>query len=452
MEKYIKESVANLHSYHATGATKPIAFRIAQLRKLKEYITENEKEILAALATDLGKSSEEGYLTEISIVMGEINAHLKHLKKWAKPKRVTTPLHVLPSSSKIVYEPLGVALIIAPWNYPFNLLLTPLVGAIAAGCCAMLKPAPAASATSQVIEKMIKTIFEPNYIDIVQGRREVNAILLEQRYDIIFFTGSPQLGKIVSMAAAKNLTPVIMELGGKSPCIVDRDANIAIAARRIAWGKCLNSGQTCIAPDYLFVHEQVKDKLLAAIKAEIISTFGDDPKQSPYFPRMISDSAFENVLSLIESENVYYGGEHDASQRYISPTILDNITPASKVMQQEIFGPLLPVMTFSDISEVYKYVNSNPKPLALYYFGKNGKQVLHNTTSGGACINDTIMHISNHHLPFGGVGNSGSGSYHGRDSFLAFSNARAVVTTPTWIDLPFRYAPFKYFKLIKKIN
>lgn len=451
MESYIKNSVSKLRSYFDSGATKSIDFRITQLKRLKEYIIANETEILDAVSEDLGKSMQEGYLTEISIVMGEINTHLKNLRKWSKPQRVATPLHILPSSSKIIYEPLGVALIIAPWNYPFNLLLTPLVGAISSGCCAMLKPSPAASATAKVVVKMIKNLFDPNYIDIVEGRRDVNAMLLEQRYDIIFFTGSPDLGRVVSMAAAKYLTPVVLELGGKSPCIVDRDADIKIAARRIAWGKCLNSGQTCIAPDYLFVHQEVKYDLLQAIKSEITKMFGENPRESKFFPRIINKGAFERITKYMAGEKIYFGGDVDADERYIAPTIIDNVTPESPVMQEEIFGPLLPVMTFDSIREVYRYVNSHEKPLALYYFGRSGDEVLENTTSGGACINDTIMHISNHNLPFGGVGNSGSGRYHGRDSFMTFSNRRAVVTTPTWIDLPFKYVPFRLFGLIKKI-
>ncbi len=451
MESYIKGSVAAIRSYFASGETRSIDFRIEQLKRLKSYIKSHEGEILEALTADLGKSSEEGYLTEISIVMSEINTHIKHIRGWARPKRVATPLHLLPSRSKIVYEPLGVALIIAPWNYPFQLLVAPLVGAISSGCCAMLKPSPAAPATSKVIMRMIKELFPANYIDIVEGRRDVNALLLEQRYDIIFFTGSPDLARIVSAAAAKHLTPVVLELGGKSPCIVDKSANIALAARRIAWGKCLNSGQTCIAPDYLFVHEDVKSQLLDGVKREIERMFGESVKESRFFPRMVNEAAFDRVVGLMAGESIYYGGEVDREQRYIAPTILDHITPDSPVMGEEIFGPLLPVMTFRSMNEVYSYVNSHEKPLAFYYFGKGGNRVLRKTTSGGACINDTIMHISNHNLPFGGVGNSGSGRYHGKDSFLTYSNHRAVVTTPTWIDLPFKYAPFKLFKLIKKI-
>ncbi len=450
MEKYIKNSIDNLRCNYNLGATRSVEFRVAQLLKLKAYIKSRESEILEALTADLGKSAEEGYLTEISMVMGEINYHLKHLKQWTKPQRVATPLHLLPSRSYVLYEPLGVALIVAPWNYPFNLMLTPLVGAISSGCCAILKPSDASAATTALISKMIRELFEPNYIDIVEGSREVNSILFEQRYDIIFFTGSPQLGRIVSLAAAKHLTPVVLELGGKSPCIVDHDANVEIAARRVVWGKFLNCGQTCVAPDYLFVHSSLKESLLQAIVSQIESMYGKNPKESRFYTRIINDQAFDRVTKLIEGESIFYGGDSDRVERYISPTILDGVSKDSPIMEEEIFGPLLPILTFDSLEELYTYINSQPRPLALYYFGQSGSEVLQNCTSGGACINDTIMQLTNHHLPFGGVGNSGSGRYHGKDSFTAFSSRRAVVVAPTWIDLPFKYVPFKLFNFIKR--
>lgn len=288
-------------------------------------------------------------------------------------------------------------------------------------------------------------------MDIVHGGRDVNIKLLEQEYDIIFFTGSPSFGKVVYKAAAQNLTPVVLELGGKSPCIVDKGANIEVSARRIAWGKWINAGQTCIAPDYMFVHSSLKERLLGQIKIECEKIYSTDIKQSRFYGRIVSNGAFDRLVDLVENEDIYYGGESDRTQKYIAPTVIDNITPESKIMQDEIFGPLLPVMSFEDINEVYAYVNAHEKPLALYYFGGDGEQVLRQTTSGGACINDTIMHVSNHNLPFGGVGNSGVGKYHGKRSFETFSNMRAVVKTPTWIDLPLKYPPFKYFKLIRRI-
>lgn len=448
------ESLLNEHrTFFATHQTKALNFRIENLKRFKRAILQYEAEICDALWMDLHKSKQEAYLTEISIVIQEINNHLKHLKLWAKPKRVTTPFHILPSSSKIIYEPLGVSLIIAPWNYPFQLLMNSLVGSISSGCCAMLKPSPYTPTVAKIMEELIHETFEEKYISIVQGGRDINRVLLEQRFDTIFFTGSPDLGKIVMKAAASYLTPVVLELGGKSPCIVDATANIDLAAKRIAWGKTINAGQTCIAPDYLFVHSLVKDELLKKVAETVEKMFGKNPQESPYFPRIVNQNAIQRLQKLLLHGNIVYGGKVDADDKYISPTIIDDVKPDFPIMQEEIFGPLLPVMTFENIETVIEYVNSHEKPLAFYYFGRNkqAKDVLSKTTSGGACVNDTLMHVSNHHLPFGGVGNSGMGRYHGHESFLAFSNARAVVTTPTWLDLPVKYVPFKYFKWVKKI-
>lgn len=436
-----------------TNKTKDIPFRLEQLRKLKNSILKNQKRIEDALWQDLHKSPEEAYLTEVSIVTGEIDHHIKHLKRWANPKRVSTPLHVLPSSSKIIYEPLGVSLIVAPWNYPFQLLINSLVGSISAGCCSILKPSPYTPTIAKVMEEMIKESFDSNYIATVQGGRATNKILFDQRFDVIFLTGSPSLGKIAMKAAAEHLTPVVLELGGKSPCIVDADANIDIAARRIAWGKLINAGQTCIAPDYLFAHHSIKDELLDKIVKNIKEMYGDDIKESRFYPRIVNQQALDRLAGYMQQGAIHSGGEIDEKEKFIAPTIIDNVTPDFPIMQEEIFGPILPVMTFEHLGETIEYINKNEKPLAFYYFGKNkkAKEVLTKSTSGGACINDTLMHITNHNLPFGGVGNSGMGKYHGQDSFLAFSNKRAVVTTPTWIDLPLKYVPFKYFKFIKKI-
>ena len=328
-----------------------------------------------------------------------------------------------------------------------------LIGAISGGCCAMLKPSPYTPNVAKVMEKMIHETFPTDYISVVQGGREVNTLLLEQRFDVIFFTGSPDLGKIVMKAAAAYLTPVVVELGGKSPCIVDRSANIEIAARRIAWGKMINAGQTCIAPDYLFVHESIKDELLAKIEKNIFIWFGENPQESPYFARIVNENAMIRLKKLLLKGVIVFGGETDDIDKYISPTIIDDVQPDYPIMQEEIFGPILPVMTFKKIETVIDYINKHEKPLAFYYFGKKkrSKTVFLETSSGGACINDTLMHITNHHLPFGGVGNSGLGKYHGRESFMAFTNARAVVTSPTWFDLPVKYVPFKFFKWVKKI-
>lgn len=452
-ENIIIEGLKNHKAFFATHQTKDIGYRLKQLRKLKQAILQYQERIEQALWEDLHKSPEEAYLTEISIVTGEINNHIKHLKKWARPKRVGTPIHLLPSSGKILYEPLGVALVIAPWNYPFQLLINSLVGAISSGCCTVLKPSPDAPTTAIVVEKMIGEHFDSEYISVVQGGRETNSLLFKQRFDIIFFTGSPAVGKVVMKAAAENLTPVILELGGKSPCIVDADANIDVAAKRIAWGKLINAGQTCIAPDYLFAHQSIKVELLDKIAKSFKTMYGDDIKESRFYPRIVNDRAMERLTGLLGQGEIHTGGEIDSEEKFIAPTIIDHVDADFAMMQDEIFGPILPVMTFEHIEEPINYINKNEKPLAFYYFGRNkkAKEVLAKTTSGGACINDTIMHITNHNLPFGGVGHSGMGRYHGRESFLAFSNRRAVVTTPAWIDLPLKYAPFKYFKLIKRI-
>lgn len=448
----IEDIFSKQRAFFATNQTKDIPFRIIQLKKFREAIFHYEKQIADALWEDLHKSFEEAYLTEISIVVQEVNNHIRHLKKWAKPKKKSTPLHLLPSKNRILYEPLGVALIIAPWNYPFQLLMNPLVGAISSGCCAVLKPSPYCSNVAKVMEDIIRNTFQSDYVNIMQGGRNVNTMLLEQNFDHIFFTGSPNLGKIVMKAASENLTPVVLELGGKSPCIIEKDANLEVAAKRIMWGKTINAGQTCIAPDYLLVHSSVKDVLIQKMIKAVEDMYGKDCKNSEYYPRIVNEQAMQRLIGLLDKGEIVFGGEVDLPQRYFSPTIIENVHFQDPVMQEEIFGPILPVMTFEHINEAIYYVNKHEKPLAFYYFGKNAnaKDVLHRTTSGGGCINDTLMHVTSHHLPFGGVGNSGMGKYHGQDSFLAFSNARTIVTTPTWIDMPFKYAPFKYFKKIKR--
>jgi aldehyde dehydrogenase (NAD+) len=452
-EHIIVKHIENQRTFFATNQTKDIDFRLRHLRKLKESVIENRERIEKALWKDLHKSPEEAYLTEISIVTGEIDYHLKHLKKWAKPKRVPTPIQLKPSSSRIIYEPLGVALVVAPWNYPFQLLINSLIGAISSGCCCVLKPSPDTPSISKVMADMISEVFAPEYVCMVQGGKETNTILFSQRFDIIFFTGSPTVGKVVMRAAAENLTPVVLELGGKSPCIVDKDANLDIAAKRIAWGKLINAGQTCIAPDYLFAHNSIKDELLDKIAESITSMYGDNIQESRFYPRIINESAMNRLETLLKQGDIHSGGRIDHKDKFVEPTIIDNVSPDFLIMQDEIFGPILPVMTFENMDEPISYINKNEKPLAFYYFGNNtrAKDVLLQTSSGGACINDTLLHIANHKLPFGGVGNSGIGKYHGRESFLAFSNSRAVLTSPTWIDLPMKYTPFKYFKLISKI-
>ena len=439
--------------YFLSGATLDREFREKQLKRLLKAMKEWQKPLCEALWNDLHKSKEEAILTELSIVEGEIKNHLKHLKRWMRRESHSTPLKMTPSRSYTISQPLGNSLIISPWNYPVQLLLNPLVGAISAGCTAILKPSPYVPQVSKVIEQMIETTFDEKYIAVVQGNRDVNAALLEHRFDIIFFTGSPSLGKLVMEAAAKHLTPVVLELGGKSPCIVDKDANIKLAARRIAWGKTLNAGQTCIAPDYLLIHASRQDEFIEEFRAAVERLHGEDPQQSRHYVRLVNDKAFERVTSYLADGEIVAGGKTDKAERYIAPTLLRNVSPSSPVMQEEIFGPIMPMLTFERREEAIKFITDREKPLALYYFGgeEKGWKVIRRTQSGGACINDTIMHIANENIPFGGVGNSGMGSYHGKLSFDAFSHRRAVVCTPTWIDLPFRYMPYKFFALVKKI-
>ena len=447
----IREIRGKQARYFHSGATMDVAVRKSNLKAFEKAVLKWEKPLCDALWADLHKSYEEAYMTEISILLGEIRTHIRKIGKWARRTYVPTPLKMFPSRSRIISEPLGTALIISPWNYPVQLLLTPLVGAISAGCTAVLKPSPYVPNVSKVIEDMIADIFPEDYIAVTQGHREVNAALLEERWDIIFFTGSPSLGRRVMTAAAKYLTPVVLELGGKSPCIIDKDADINVAAKRVAWGKTLNAGQTCIAPDYLMVHEEVKDRFLEALGKAFAGLLGSNPQESGHFVRVVNDAAFERLTGYFKDGNIVFGGHTDKAERYIEPTVLDNVSPDSPVMQEEIFGPIFPVLTFRNISEVTEFVTSREKPLALYYFGKNGDYVLRHTSSGGSCLNDTILHIANEHVPFGGVGMSGMGSYHGKLSFDAFTHYRSNIVTPTSIDLPFRYMPYKFFKMVKSL-
>ena len=451
MKEYISTTCSKQKQFFRSGATLPLCFRRQMLRKLSDAMHQYEKPLAEALWTDLHKSYEEAYLTELSIVYGEIRNHLRHLRHWAKPERKSSPLAIMPASSRIIKEPLGNTLIIAPWNYPVQLLLNPLVGAISAGCTAMLKPSPYVPNVSRVLTEMIRATFPEEYIAIVEGNRQVNQMLLAERWDLIFFTGSPSLGKMVMEAAAKHLTPVVLELGGKSPCIIDKSADLEVAAKRVAWGKSLNAGQTCIAPDYLMIHEEVKDKFLKLLVKEWKHLLTKDPQKAKHFVRIVSDKALERLIGYLDNGTIYHGGKYDKATRYLSPTILTDVQENAPVMQEEIFGPIFPVLTFKDLDEVISFVNKREKPLALYYFGKDDQKILRHTSSGGACVNDVIMHIVNHKVPFGGVGNSGMGSYHGKDSFLAFSHRRSVISTPTWVDMPFRYMPYKLFKLIKKM-
>lgn len=447
----IGEIRAKQESYFRSGATLDVRTRKANLVAFEKAVLKWEKPLCEALWKDLHKSYEESYIAEVSILLGEIRTHIRNVGKWTRPQRRPTPMKLFPSRSKIISEPLGTALIISPWNYPVQLLLTPLVGVISSGCTAVLKPSPYVPEVSDVIEKMIRDTFPEEYVAVVQGDRDVNTALLEQRWDMIFFTGSPSFGRAVMAAAAKNLTPVVLELGGKSPCIIDKDADIEVAAKRVAWGKSLNAGQTCIAPDYLMLHKNIKDKFLSELEKAFGELLGDDPQKSEHFVRIVNDAAFERLKGYLADGEVVFGGKTDKDERYFSPTVLDHVSPDSPVMQEEIFGPIFPVQTFSSLDEVIRFVSMREKPLALYYFGSQGDKVLKHTTSGGSCINDVIMHIANENVPFGGVGMSGMGSYHNKLSFDAFSHRRAVITTPVWIDVPFRYMPYKFFKIVKKL-
>ena len=449
----IEAIVLAQRKFYATGATRDIRWRKRQLQSLRAALKKWEKPLCDALWTDLHKSFEEAYMTEMGMVYGEISEALRHVVKWARRRRKATPVTGTPSSSYVVREPLGCTLIVSPWNYPVQLLLSPLVGAIAAGCTAVLKPSPYVPNVSETLEKLIAETFDPEYVALVQGNREVNTLLFGHRFDLVFFTGSPALGKRVMEAQARYLTPLVLELGGKSPCIVDKDANVQLAARRIAWGKCLNSGQTCIAPDYLFLHESVKDAFVQAFKQELAGLYPDGTRDSKYFVHIVHDKAFERLSRYLDDGTVVAGGHSDPATRWFEPTLLDGVSPDAPVMQEEIFGPIFPILTFRDRSEVVEFVNGREKPLAFYYFGKqsDGWDIIGRTTSGGACINDVIMHVANGNIPFGGVGNSGMGSYHGERSFLAFSHERSVISTPTCIDLKIRYMPYSLFGLVKKL-
>lgn len=447
----IGEIRAKQESYFRSGATLDVRTRKANLVAFEKAVLKWEKPLCEALWKDLHKSYEESYIAEVSILLGEIRTHIRNVGKWTRPQRRPTPMKLFPSRSKIISEPLGTALIISPWNYPVQLLLTPLVGVISSGCTAVLKPSPYVPEVSDVIEKMIRDTFPEEYVAVVQGDRDVNTALLEQRWDMIFFTGSPSFGRAVMAAAAKNLTPVVLELGGKSPCIIDKDADIEVAAKRVAWGKSLNAGQTCIAPDYLMLHKNIKDKFLSELEKAFGELLGDDPQKSEHFVRIVNDAAFERLKGYLADGEVVFGGKADKSERYFSPTVLDHVSPDSPVMQEEIFGPIFPVQTFSSLDEVIRFVSMREKPLALYYFGSQGDKVLKHTTSGGSCINDVIMHIANENVPFGGVGMSGMGSYHHKRTFDVFTHYRSVISTPTWIDLPFRYMPYMWFNAVKRL-
>ncbi|MGX1901802.1 aldehyde dehydrogenase [Thermolongibacillus altinsuensis] len=428
--------------YFQTGETRPIDFRLQQLKNLKAAIKKYEREIIDTLKVELHKSEFEAYSAEIGVVYEEIRFMIKRLPDWIKPQRVPTPLTHIGSKSYIYPEPYGVNLIIAPWNYPFQLAISPLVGAIAAGNCAIIKPSEYTPNMSALLKKMISETFPEEYIAVVEGGVEVSQQLLDLRFDHIFFTGSVPVGKIVMAAAAKHLTPVTLELGGKSPAIVDASAHLDLAAKRIVWGKFLNAGQTCIAPDYVLVDANVKSLLIEKMKQYIVEFYGERPEQSPYYGRIVSERHTERLVRFLNEGTIVHGGRYDIEQRWIEPTLLDEITWEDDVMREEIFGPILPILTFETIDEAIAMVNAYEKPLALYLFSEDRQvqqQVIEQISFGGGCINDTIMHIATPYLPFGGVGQSGMGAYHGKASFDAFSHYKSVLKQTTKFDLSIRY-------------
>jgi aldehyde dehydrogenase (NAD+) len=437
-----------------TDKTKSLDFRMDALQKLRNSLIFNEREILDALKSDLNKSDFEGYMSEIGMVRDEAGYIIKHLPKWIKNIKVSTPMAQFCSKSFIVPEPYGVVLIMSPWNYPLQLCLEPLIGALAAGNCAIIKPSAYAPATSKIVADIISKIYPPEYVSVVEGGRKENSELLDQKFDYIFFTGSVAVGKQVMESASKYLTPVSLELGGKSPTIVDKTANIPLAAKRIAFGKYLNAGQTCVAPDYILAHSSIKDQLIAELGKQIKAFFGSDPLSDKDLPKIINEKHFDRILGLMKDEKTVIGGRSNKESRLIEPTVLDGITFDSPVMQEEIFGPVLPIITFDDINEVIALLKDKPKPLALYLFSDDKAiqdTVLEKLSFGGGCINDTIIHLATSKMGFGGVGNSGMGSYHGKFSFDTFTHYKSIVHKKNWIDIPMRYHPYneKNYSLIK---
>ncbi len=430
--------------YFDSGETRDIKFRIKQLKKLKQAIVDHEKEILDAISADLRRSDVEAYITEIAILFQDIDHTVRNLRKWSRPRRVGTPWLYQPARSKVVPEPYGQVLIIAPWNYPFQLLIAPLIPAIASGNVAVLKPSELSPATSRVISRIISKTFEQKYVFAVEGGVEVSRNLLQEKFDYIFFTGGTQVGKIIMEAAAKNLTPVTLELGGKSPVVIDKKVSLDKAARKVAWGKFINSGQTCLAPDYLLVHREVKDRFMERLTHHIKEFYGEDPGKSKDYSRIINSRHLERLRGLMKHGKKVIGGKVNEKDLYIAPTIFEDVNLNHPIMQEEIFGPLLPVMEYGSVDEAISIMKSMPKPLALYLFTgdkKVEKRIVKEVSSGGMVINDTFLHVANHYLPFGGVGPSGIGAYHGKHGFETLSHHKAVMKKSLLFDIPFRYPP-----------
>ncbi|HMU45638.1 MAG TPA: aldehyde dehydrogenase [Chitinophagaceae bacterium] len=448
---------ASMRSFFNSGKTKPYHFRREQLKKLKKAILDHEQDLYKALHDDLKKSPEESWVTELGFVVAEINAALKNLKTWMRPEKAGTNLLNFPSSSRIESEPLGVIFIVGPWNYPFMLLINPLVGAIAAGNCVVLKPSESAPATEAIMQKIIEENFLPEYISYIKGEGHVVVpeLINDFSFDHIFYTGSTAVGRSIYKMAAEKLIPVTLELGGKSPCVVEEDANIKVAAKRIALTKFSNAGQMCVAPDYVLVHESKKGELIEAIKAAIVKFFSDKPEESYNYGKIINERQFKRIADYLNQGKIIFGGRMIAEKLFIEPTILTDISLDSPVMEEEIFGPVLPVISFSDKEEAKKIIAKNPNPLAFYVFTssrKNEEEWINSIPFGGGCVNNASWHLTNHHLPFGGRGFSGTGNYHGKYSFDAFSHKKAVMKTPTWFDPAIKYPPFKgKLSLFKKI-
>ena len=441
--------VEKQRQFFLTHTTLDIRYRREALKKLRTALRKWEPRICAALETDLGKCAMETYMTEIGMVQAGLSDALSHLRRWSRPKRVMAPLAQFPSRCRVVPEPYGVSLIISPWNYPVLLCLDPLVAALAAGNCCVVKPSSMSPATSAVLAEMLGSIFPPAYVSVVLGGRESIGALLEQKFDYIFFTGSPKVGHVVMEAAARHLTPLTLELGGKSPCIVDESANVRVAARRIAFGKILNAGQTCVAPDYLMIHASRKEEFVAEYRAAVQEMLGEEPLQNKEFTHIINARHFERLCGLMRDARAVVGGRSDAESLRIEPTLLDGITPASAAMQEEIFGPILPMMTWEKWNDVEDFVLSRPRPLASYLFTTDStaeKRFISNLAFGGGCVNDTIIHLAVHGLPFGGIGDSGMGAYHGKAGFDTFTHYKSVLTKANWLDLPFRYHPYNGLK------
>ena len=442
------ELVQAQRAFFETGATRSADFRLAALERLQNAVRRHEDDLAAAMTADFRKAPLEVYMTETGLVLDEIRFHRKHLRRWMRETRVPTPLAQFPARSFRSPEPYGVCLIVAPWNYPIQLCLEPLIGAISGGNCAVVKPSAYAPATSRVLAELLGETFDPAYIAAVEGGREENRALLDERFDFIFFTGSPAVGRAVMQSAAQHLTPVCLELGGKSPVIVTESADLTLAARRIAFGKVLNAGQTCVEPDYCFVHASVEAAFLAEYRRALSEFFPDG--RFDEMPVIVNEKHYRRVKGLLAGQTAVLGGETDDGTRFIAPTVLTGVSPDSPIMQEEIFGPLLPVMTYESLDECIRFIRSREKPLALYLFTKNRadeRRILDTCSFGGGCINDTIVHLATTHMPFGGVGASGMGCYHGRQSFETFTHTRSILKKDNWLDLPMRYHPYSPQKL-----